>query len=93
MGAEQANCFACVGIRTAEPYFVSKQNRRAGAQTFPSDDEEKVEGEIPLAPTNYLQSNLPRSTLCEMCHQYIHMYYYITTLPNNAIRDIIVTIH
>ena len=37
--------------RTAESYFSSKKNRRAGAQTFPSDDEEKVEGDTRLTRT------------------------------------------
>ena len=45
---------AYVGIRTAELDFSSKKNRRAGAQTFLSDGEEKVEGEIPGAPTKMI---------------------------------------
>jgi len=45
MGATQANYFACVGIRTAERYFFSRKNERAGAQTKLSDGEALVEGD------------------------------------------------
>jgi len=42
---KQANFFACVRTRTAESYFQSFENRRAGAQTKLFDEKVLVKGE------------------------------------------------
>ena len=51
VGNKQAKSFACVRNQTAESYFFSRKNRRAGAQTFSSDGEKKVEGDTPVSST------------------------------------------
>jgi len=51
------------GRRTAELYFFSRKNERAGAQTNLSDGENLVEGDIPGKVTKAKKTGLLQSFL------------------------------